>query len=123
MIEILLQIDPNQFKEATPYSWGVYGILVLGLVAALIFVTKYFVIELREKTKEHALREAEYKAKLEIKEKEYKEVAEKSIIVLTEIKEKVLDIKDYRITVLGEFAEIRRHIKELEDLIRLNKTL
>ena len=80
MIHFLLQtIDPLAFKDATPFGTAIYGLLVLALVGAIIYLVK----------------------KLDSKDKDYKDLAEKTMVVITEVKEKILDIRDHRVSWVG----------------------
>ena len=93
MIEIPLQVvDPSIFKEASPYGTAVYGLLVVALVAALIYLDR----------------------KLTNKDKDYRDLAEKTMIVITEVKEKILDIRDHRITVINKLDDLYKEITKLK---------
>ena len=52
ILNILLQVDPEHFKQATPYSWGIYTVLVTCLAAAIVFVWRYFVNVIKDIKKE-----------------------------------------------------------------------
>ena len=94
MIHILLQaIDPLVFQDATPFGTAIYGLLVLALVGAIIYLVK----------------------KLDSKDKDYKDLAEKTMVVITEVKEKILDIRDHRATVITKLDDLYKEITRLKN--------
>jgi hypothetical protein len=94
MIYILLQaIDPLVFKDATPFGTAIYGLFILGLIAAIIYLIK----------------------KLDAKDKDYKDLAEKTMVVITEVKEKILDIRDHRATVITKLDDLYKEITRLKN--------
>jgi flagellar biogenesis protein FliO len=94
MIYILLQaIDPLVFQDATPFGTAIYGLLVLALVGAIIYLVK----------------------KLDSKDKDYKDLAEKTMVVITEVKEKILDIRDHRATVITKLDDLYKEITRLKN--------
>jgi hypothetical protein len=94
MIYILLQaIDPLVFQDATPFGTAIYGLLVLALIAAIIYLIK----------------------KLDSKDKDYKDLAEKTMVVITEVKEKILDIRDHRATVITKLDDLYKEITRLKN--------
>lgn len=99
---ILLQ-DPTVFKDASPYGTAIYGLLVL----AGVFVIYYLAKQVEKK-----------ETLIANKDSEYKQLAEKTMVVLTEVKEKVLDIRDYRATVFNELKELKDHVNGLEQYIK-----
>ncbi len=94
MITQLLQIDTAQFSGASPLSTAVYGVLVAVLVAAVLYLAKQW---------------AESR-------KEYKELSEKTLVVLTEVKDKVLDQTETR----QDLKALITQISELKHYIELN---
>ena len=94
MIHFLLQaIDPLVFQDATPFGTAIYGLLVLALVGAIIYLVK----------------------KLDSKDKDYKDLAEKTMVVITEVKEKILDIRDHRATVITKLDDLYKEITRLKN--------
>ena len=94
MIHFLLQtIDPLVFQDATPFGTAIYGLLVLALIAAIIYLIK----------------------KLDSKDKDYKDLAEKTMVVITEVKEKILDIRDHRATVITKLDDLYKEITRLKN--------
>jgi hypothetical protein len=94
MIHFLLQtIDPLVFKDASPFGTAIYGLLVLALIAAIIYLIK----------------------KLDSKDKDYKDLAEKTMVVITEVKEKILDIRDHRATVITKLDDLYKEITRLKN--------
>lgn len=94
MKELLLQVDTAQFSGASPLSTAVYGILVAILVAAVLYLAKQW---------------AESR-------KEYKELSEKTLVVLTEVKDKVLDQAETQ----GKLTEVVKQVTELRHYIELH---
>ena len=92
MTQLLLQVDPNLFKDASPFGTAIYGLFVLALIGAIIYLIK----------------------KLDSKDKDYKDLAEKTMVVITEVKDKILDIRDYRITVVNKLDELYKEITKLK---------
>ena len=93
MIDLILQVDPNLFKDASPFGTAIYGLLVLALIAAIIYLIK----------------------KLDSKDKDYKDLAEKTMVVITEVKEKILDIRDHRATVITKLDDLYKEITRLKN--------
>ena len=94
MIYILLQaIDPLVFQDASPFGTAIYGLLVLALITAIIYLIK----------------------KLDSKDKDYKDLAEKTMVVITEVKEKILDIRDHRATVITKLDDLYKEITRLKN--------
>ena len=94
MIYILLQaIDPLVFKDATPFGTAIYGLFILGLIAAIIYLIK----------------------RIDAKDKDYKDLAEKTMVVITEVKEKILDIRDHRATVITKLDDLYKEITRLKN--------
>jgi hypothetical protein len=94
MIHFLLQaIDPLVFQDASPFGTAIYGLLVLALIAAIIYLIK----------------------KLDSKDKDYKDLAEKTMVVITEVKEKILDIRDHRATVITKLDDLYKEITRLKN--------
>lgn len=104
MIDILLQADPTIFKDATPYSSAIYGLLVVGCG----FIIYYLAKRIDKK-------EAQTNALIALKDAEYKELAENTLVMITEIKEKILDIRDYRATVLAKLDDLYKEINRLKN--------
>ena len=94
MIYILLQaIDPLVFQDASPFGTAIYGLFILGLIAAIIYLIK----------------------RIDAKDKDYKDLAEKTMVVITEVKEKVLDIRDHRATVITKLDDLYKEITRLKN--------
>lgn len=93
MIYILLQaIDPLVFKDASPFGTAIYGLFVLALIGAIIYLVR----------------------KVDSKEKDYKDLAEKTMVVITEVKEKMLDDKDYKAMIVNKLDDLYRVIINLK---------
>lgn len=110
MNNILLQIDSSTLSGATPFSTAIYSVLVIILMAAIGGLVK-FTNSLMTKHK------AELAEKdLEIKEcrKENKELTEKALLLIGEIKEKVLDHAE----LIKDIGEIKRRTQDIEDYIK-----
>lgn len=93
----LLQIDTAQFSGASPLSTAVYGILVAVLVGAIYWLAKQYI-----------------KARAD-----YQTLSEKTLVVITEVKEKILDQTetkaqiqtiDTKLTALQHYIEL--HLKK-----------
>lgn len=96
MITILSQIDTSSFSGASPMSTAVYSIFVASLVGAIIWLAKQYI-----------------QAK-----KDYQALSEKTLVVITEVKEKILDqsetkqqlnVIETKLTGLQHYIEL--HIK------------
>jgi hypothetical protein len=93
MIYILLQaIDPLVFKDASPFGTAIYGLFVLALIGAIIYLVR----------------------KVDSKEKDYKDLAEKTMVVITEVKEKMLDDKDYKSMIVNKLDDLYKAIINLK---------
>lgn len=94
MITELLQIDTAQFSGASPMSTAVYGILVAVLVAAILYLAR----------------------KVDKKEVQYQELSNKTLVVITEVKEKILDQSETK----TQLASIETKLTSLQHYIELN---
>ena len=113
ILNILLQVDPEHFKQATPYSWGIYTVLVTCLAAAIVFVWRYFVNVIKDIKKEKTDAEIYYQKKIEELEASGKELAEKALIVITEVKVGILDVKDHRIEVISKLNNLQTDMNKI----------
>lgn len=82
MMQLLLQIDPDIVKGATPFSYGLYTFVVAACIAVIVYLAKQW----------------------SDSRKENKELTEKTLLLIGEIKEKVLNHAD----LIKDVAEIKR---------------
>lgn len=90
----LLQIDTAQFSGASPLSTAVYGILVAVLVGAIYWLAKQYL-----------------KARAD-----YQVLSEKTLVVITEVKEKILDQSETK----QQLQSIETKLTGLQHFIELN---
>lgn len=92
ILNLLLQ-DPTIFKEASPFGTAIYGLFIVALVGAIIYLVR----------------------KLDKKDDEYKELAEKTLVVVTEVKAGILDVKDHRAEVLNKLNNLQWDMTKIID--------
>lgn len=90
ILNILLQ-DPTIFKEASPFGTAIYGLFVVALIGAIIYLVK----------------------RMDKKDQEYKELAEKILVLATEIKSGILDVKDHRVEVITKLTQIQTDMAKI----------
>jgi hypothetical protein len=84
MKDLLLQVDPLQFKEASPFGTAIYGLLVLALIVAVIFLWLL----------------------VNKKDAQYKELAEKALVVMTEVKGQMSYFSEHGKIVINKLDDI-----------------
>ncbi len=90
ILNILLQ-DPTIFKEASPFGTAIYGLFIVALIGAIIYLVK----------------------RMDKKDQEYKELAEKILVLATEIKSGILDVKDHRVEVITKLTQIQTDMAKI----------
>ena len=90
----LLQVDPTQFTGASPLSTAVYGVLVAVLVGAIVWLAKQYI---QART-------------------DYQELSNKTLVVITEVKEKILDQSETK----QQLSSIETKLTNLQHYIEMN---
>ena len=91
ILNLLLQVDPTIFKDASPFGTAIYGLFIVALGVAIIYLVK----------------------KMDKKDQEYKELAEKILVLATEIKSGILDVKDHRVEVITKLTQIQTDMAKI----------